>query len=115
MKKCSKTSSYGISSRIRHDASQYYKARMNQEICDSAVHNNGIVCEQPFPHEVENKIIQSSAVSMTAIPDNSVHLMVTSPPYNVTKEYDADLSLQEYLNTAQTGFHRNLPCSGSWW
>lgn len=97
MKKGSKTSSFGISSRIRHDASQYYKARMNQDICDSAVQNNSIVCEQLFPHEVENKIIQSSAVSMTAIPDNSVHLMVTSPPYNVTKEYDTDLSLQEYL------------------
>jgi len=24
---------------------------------------------------------------MKALPDNSVHLMVTSPPYNVSKEY----------------------------
>lgn len=34
---------------------------------------------------------------MRELPDNSLHLMVTSPPYNVTKEYDADLSLDEYL------------------
>lgn len=34
---------------------------------------------------------------MKEIPDNSLHLMVTSPPYNVSKEYDQDLSLQEYL------------------
>jgi len=34
---------------------------------------------------------------MQEIPDRSLHLMVTSPPYNVTKEYDEDLSLQEYL------------------
>ena len=34
---------------------------------------------------------------MSAIPDNSVHLMVTSPPYNVGKEYDQDLTLEEYL------------------
>ncbi|MGA9117309.1 MAG: site-specific DNA-methyltransferase [Bacteroidota bacterium] len=33
---------------------------------------------------------------MSHLPDNSVHLMVTSPPYNVSKEYDADLSLGEY-------------------
>jgi site-specific DNA-methyltransferase (adenine-specific) len=34
---------------------------------------------------------------MAELPDNSVHLMVTSPPYNVGKEYDEDLTLQEYL------------------
>ena len=33
---------------------------------------------------------------MGELPDNSVHLMVTSPPYNVGKEYDEDLSLTEY-------------------
>ena len=34
---------------------------------------------------------------MDELPDNSVHLMITSPPYNVTKEYDDDLSLNEYV------------------
>jgi len=33
---------------------------------------------------------------MSELPDNSVHLMVTSPPYNVGKEYDENLSLKEY-------------------
>jgi len=33
---------------------------------------------------------------MGEVPDYSIHLMVTSPPYNVTKEYDQDLSLDEY-------------------
>ncbi len=33
---------------------------------------------------------------MEKLPDNSVHLMVTSPPYNVGKDYDADLTLKEY-------------------
>ena len=35
---------------------------------------------------------------MDELPDNSVHLMITSPPYNVTKEYDEDLSLSQYLD-----------------
>ncbi len=34
---------------------------------------------------------------MSELPDCSVHLVVTSPPYNVGKEYDQDLPLEEYL------------------
>ena len=34
---------------------------------------------------------------MSELPDNSVHLMVTSPPYNVGKEYDDDLTTTEYM------------------
>jgi site-specific DNA-methyltransferase (adenine-specific) len=34
---------------------------------------------------------------MDELPDNCVHLMVTSPPYNVLKEYDDNLNLDEYL------------------
>ena len=33
---------------------------------------------------------------MDSLPDCSVHLMVTSPPYNVGKDYDEDLTLSEY-------------------
>ena len=38
------------------------------------------------------------------IPDNSLHLMITSPPYNVSKEYDEDLSLTEYLKILKSVF-----------
>ena len=34
---------------------------------------------------------------MKEIPDNSIHLMITSPPYNVGKDYDEDLNLDDYL------------------
>ena len=44
-----------------------------------------------------NKIICSSSENMKELPDNSVHLMITSPPYNVGKDYDKNLSLEEYL------------------
>jgi site-specific DNA-methyltransferase (adenine-specific) len=53
--------------------------------------------DKEFPKELKNRIILGDAQQMRAIPDNSVHLMITSPPYNVSKVYDADLSLQEYL------------------
>jgi DNA modification methylase len=42
-------------------------------------------------------IHQSSCEEMKELPDCSVHLMVTSPPYNVGKEYDNNLTLEEYL------------------
>ena len=41
---------------------------------------------------------------MSELPDHSVHLMVTSPPYNVRKEYDEDLSLEEYRELLRTVF-----------
>jgi site-specific DNA-methyltransferase (adenine-specific) len=33
---------------------------------------------------------------MAEIPDSSINLVVTSPPYNVGKKYDRDLTLDEY-------------------
>jgi site-specific DNA-methyltransferase (adenine-specific) len=41
---------------------------------------------------------------MDELPDCSVHLMVTSPPYNVTKEYDANLTLDEYRSLLRRVF-----------
>lgn len=53
--------------------------------------------DNEFPNALRNRILLGSSAQMKEIPDNCVHLMVTSPPYNVSKEYDEDLSLKEYL------------------
>lgn len=49
-----------------------------------------------------NKILCGDVVSvMKKIPDNSVHLAITSPPYNVGKDYDNHndrMGYQEYLD-----------------
>jgi site-specific DNA-methyltransferase (adenine-specific) len=42
-------------------------------------------------------VINGDSKSMP-LPDNCVHLVVTSPPYNASKAYDEDLSLTEYLS-----------------
>jgi site-specific DNA-methyltransferase (adenine-specific) len=94
MKKGSQTSSFGTTSRISHDASKYYRSRLYADLPASDEQN---LPDTPFPSELENSIILGTAEEMHLIPNRSVHLMVTSPPYNVTKEYDQDLSLQEYL------------------
>ena len=41
---------------------------------------------------------------MQDLPDSCVHLMVTSPPYNARKEYDDDLTLDEYLGLLECVF-----------
>lgn len=44
-----------------------------------------------------NKIFCKSSENMEEVPNNSVHLMITSPPYNVGKEYEEEiLDVDEY-------------------
>ncbi len=45
----------------------------------------------------QNKIFCHDCRNMSQLSDESIHLMVTSPPYNVTKQYDENLNLHEYL------------------
>jgi len=52
--------------------------------------------ENPIPPNLLDKIFCKTSENMEELPDNSVHLMVTSPPYNVGKEYDQNLTLEEY-------------------
>jgi DNA modification methylase len=65
-----------------------------------------------------NRIICGDARDMSAVPDGSVHLIVTSPPYNVAKGYpnhNDDLSLDEYiglLNAVWRECHRALAPGG---
>jgi site-specific DNA-methyltransferase (adenine-specific) len=102
MKKGSKTSRFGTSSRINHDSSTYYGSRLHAELPATA--ETEVLPEIEFPAEYKNTIIIGSSEKMQEIPDNSLHLMVTSPPYNVTKEYDEDLSLPEYLQLLRNVF-----------
>ena len=95
MKKGSKTSSFGTTSRISHDSSHYYNSRMYSDL--QVDNSTPPVPDNPYPIEYENSIILGTSENMKEVPDNSLHLMVTSPPYNVTKEYDEDLSFEEYL------------------
>jgi DNA modification methylase len=59
---------------------------------------------QPVPEENLDRFFTQSSGSMDQLPDYSVHLMVTSPPYNVQKDYDQDLSIQEYRKLLRNTF-----------
>lgn len=88
-----RTSAFGAGSRISHDASAYY-ARALQP--DDAALNVIAQPENPVPEESLDRIFVHSSIQMPELPDRSVHLMVTSPPYNVGKDYDEDLTLEDY-------------------
>lgn len=85
---------FGTSDRTGHDSSGFYKRKMyaggHQD--NSTQHENENKCAD----NVINRIYNHSSADMHELPDNSVHLMVTSPPYNVGKEYDDDLTEDEY-------------------
>ncbi len=102
MKKGSRTSRFGTTARISHDSSPYYRSRLYADVPEDT--EAFPTSEQPFPQEYENAILCASSEHMGVIPECSVHLMVTSPPYNVTKEYDQDLTLAEYLQLLERVF-----------
>jgi DNA modification methylase len=92
-RKRTKTSAFGSPGRIGHDSSSFYSSRLYEGL---PVEENVTYLENPVPSEYLDQIICKTSESMDELPDNSVHLMVTSPPYNVGKEYDENLTLNEY-------------------
>jgi site-specific DNA-methyltransferase (adenine-specific) len=94
----SRTSHFGVGRRESHDASAFYNRRLYRSLN----------IPQPDPAELEripvpspsgwsDRIYLQSAERMDPVPDNSVGLALTSPPYNANKAYDEDLSLEDYL------------------
>ncbi len=95
------TSSFGSNGRISHDSTKFYNSKLYSSLEMKEIED---IADHELPQEHINKIILGSAENMKELPNNSVHLMITSPPYNVSKEYDEDLSLKEYLTLLENSF-----------
>jgi site-specific DNA-methyltransferase (adenine-specific) len=89
----SRTNAFGSPARIAHDATPFYSRRLYEGLPKE---EPVAYREIPLPPECVNRIFCKSSERMEELPDCSVHLMVTSPPYNVGKEYDDNLTLDEY-------------------
>jgi site-specific DNA-methyltransferase (adenine-specific) len=89
-----KTSPFGSPGRVSHDSGPFYASRLYEGVPRGA---DGDQAEHPLPGQVRNQILCKTSEIMDELPDNCVHLMVTSPPYNASKDYDQDLNLEEYL------------------
>lgn len=87
------TSPFGTPGRINHDSSIFYCSRLYEGIKRE---KKVKYIENQIPSKYLNQIFCKSSERMDELPDNSVHLMITSPPYNVSKVYDDNLNLTEY-------------------
>lgn len=101
------TSSFGAGRREGHDATAYYDRNLAAvtETTDT----------RTVRPAVEDTVFCGSAEHMGELPDDSIALVVTSPPYHVGKEYDTDCSFAEYLGLLERVFtecHRVLEPGG---
>lgn len=97
-RKTTRTSSFGSPGRSAHDASPFYAGRIYQGL---PVDQEIAYVENLIPPDKLDKIFHQSAEDMSGLPEDSIHLVVTSPPYNVGKDYDLDQTLNEYLDFLQ--------------
>jgi len=99
--KGTKTSNFGVSKRETHDSSKFY----NRKLYNNIIINEKVPeIENTIPSDILDKILCQDSRNMRNIPDSSIHLMVTSPPYNVGKEYDEDLDLNDYFELLRDVF-----------
>lgn len=98
------TSKFGSGKRESHDAARFYGLsiyendlrKLMEEILAAEPPQERAVPPRPL-EEWADRIYCASSEAMDAVPDASVGLAFTSPPYNAGKEYDLDLSMGEYL------------------
>lgn len=90
------TSTFGVGARESHDASAFYARFSPKSLSDDE--------DLAKPFELSEPLICSDARDMAELPDNSVALVVTSPPYFAGKAYEEALgegvipaSYAEYL------------------
>jgi len=88
-----RTSAFGSPGRINHDSTPFYTSKLYEGLPKEEIVK---YIENPISSDFLERIFCKTSEIMEDLPDNSVHLMVTSPPYNVGKEYDENLTLNEY-------------------
>lgn len=99
------TSSFGASKREGHDSSSFYNRNLYQDGTTNLFQPSRAakpgsarkVSPKPLA-EWADRIYCHTSEDMCHVPDESVGLAFTSPPYNAGKVYDLDLNLEEYLD-----------------
>ncbi len=82
VKRSTSTSAFGVSKRESHDASGFYRRFTPPDLSADM---------EVAPHRAVDKLIVGDARRMDEVPDSSVALVVTSPPYFAGKEYEEGL------------------------
>jgi site-specific DNA-methyltransferase (adenine-specific) len=82
VKRSTSTSAFGVSKRESHDASGFYRRFTPPDLSSDA---------EVAAYRALDKLIVGDARRMDEVPDSSVALVVTSPPYFAGKEYEEAL------------------------
>jgi site-specific DNA-methyltransferase (adenine-specific) len=77
------TSNFGAGRRESHDASAFYDRFRPPDLSDDDA--------VPVPRPIDEPFVHGDARRMDAVPDGSVALVVTSPPYFAGKQYEQEL------------------------
>src|SRR4051794_36131236 len=86
-RKPTSTSNFGVGRRENHDASAVYARFQAPEIS-----KDDTVCPpHAAPASIGDPFGVGDARGMSVVPDNSVALVVTSPPYFAGKQYEEEL------------------------
>ncbi len=92
--------SFGTTDRLGHNSDAFYE----RKLFSKGKGTMECVEENSVPKSKLNRIYNHSSEDMRELPDNSTHLMVTSPPYNVGKDYDKDMTEQAFREMLRTVF-----------
>jgi site-specific DNA-methyltransferase (adenine-specific) len=97
MKK-TQTSSFGVGRRESHDSSPFYQRSLyggfdTQPLTEQEIKST----EAVEPGDWANRVYCHTSEDMRHLPDNCIALAFTSPPYNVGKDYEGDINIQDYL------------------
>ncbi|MDQ1476761.1 MAG: modification methylase [Actinomycetota bacterium] len=91
------TSNFGVGKRESHDASAFYERFEAPSVSGDD--------DVPAPYDIVEPFVEGDARHLDAVLDNSVALVVTSPPYFAGKQYEEELeregipaSYLEYLD-----------------
>ena len=102
-KRGTSTSNFGVGKRESHDATAFYERFEAPAVSDDH--------EVPEPYEISVPFVEGDARNMDTVLDNSVALVVTSPPYFAGKQYEEELeregipsSYLEYLDMLRAVF-----------
>jgi site-specific DNA-methyltransferase (adenine-specific) len=101
-----RSSPFGAPGRISHDSSPFYDSRLyaGRQPEEGPIEYTESALEQAQLDVIH----RSSSERMSELPDHSVHLMITSPPYNASKIYDDDLTLEEYMGLLRRVFSETM-------
>jgi site-specific DNA-methyltransferase (adenine-specific) len=92
------TSDFGVGKRESHDSTNFYERSLFEGGLPMQTPTEKLTgISVPPPGDWSNRIYTKSAEDMSELPDNSVGLAFTSPPYNVGKQYDEDMDLDTYM------------------